>query len=89
MANIALTGSERVAMPGARVVAPADPTERLEVTILVRRRSGSEFHARAAQLAAKSLRHGMAPMPLIWRRCAPSPRRRDLWWCWNMRPGEP
>jgi kumamolisin len=52
MANIALTGSERVAMPGARVVAPADPTERLEVTVLVRRRSAAELHARAAQLAA-------------------------------------
>ena len=58
MANIKLTGSERVAMPGARVVAPADPTERLEVTVLVRRRAGAEFHARAAQLAAG---YGSAP----------------------------
>jgi kumamolisin len=52
MANIILKGSERAAMPGARVVAPADPTERLEVTVLVRRRAAEALHARAAQLAA-------------------------------------
>jgi kumamolisin len=52
MANITLKGSERVAMPGARVVAPSDPTERLEVTVLVRRRAAAALHARAAQLAA-------------------------------------
>ena len=59
MANFALTGSERVAMTGARVVAPADPTERLEVTVLVRRRAAADFHSRAAQLAA-----GNASAPL-------------------------
>src|SRR5271168_4500608 len=52
MANIFLKGSERVAMHGARAVAPADPTERLEVTVLVRRRAAAEFHALAAQIAA-------------------------------------
>jgi kumamolisin len=52
MANITLKGSGRVSMPGARVVAPADPTERLEVTMLVRRRAGEALHALAAQLAA-------------------------------------
>jgi kumamolisin len=52
MANITLKGSERAAMPGARVVAPAGPTERLEVTVLVRRRAAAAMHARAAQLAA-------------------------------------
>jgi kumamolisin len=51
MANVELTGSKRVAIPGARVVAPADPTERLEVSVLVRRRAASELRARAAQLA--------------------------------------
>src|ERR1700734_3717705 len=53
MANVELSGSERAAMPGARVVAPADPTERLEVTVLVGRRAASELRARAAQLAAR------------------------------------
>jgi kumamolisin len=52
MANSALTGSERIAMPGARVLAPADPTERLEVTVLVRRRAATELRALAARLAA-------------------------------------
>ena len=56
MANIVLKGSERVTMPGARVVAPADPTERLEVTVLVRRRAGDALRARAAQLAAGNAR---------------------------------
>src|SRR6202041_3976365 len=62
MANIALKGSERVAMPGARVLAPADPTERLEVTVLGRRRAGAELRARAAQIAA-----GKASLPYLTR----------------------
>src|SRR5580692_4625994 len=62
MANITLKGSERVAMPGARVLAPADPTERLEVTMLVRRRAGAELRARVAQLAA-----GKASQPFLTR----------------------
>ncbi len=62
MANIVLKGSERVAMSGARAVAPADPTERLEVTVLVRRRAAAEFHARAAQRAA-----GNASTPYLTR----------------------
>ncbi len=52
MASIPLKGSERVAMPGASVVAPADPTERLEVTVLVRRRAREELRGRVADLAA-------------------------------------
>ncbi|HEY2464026.1 MAG TPA: S53 family peptidase [Steroidobacteraceae bacterium] len=62
MANIALKGSERVAMAGARVLAPADPTERLEVTVLVRRRACEELQARAAQLSA-----GKAGTPYLTR----------------------
>jgi kumamolisin len=52
MANISLKGSERVALPGARVLAPADPAERLEVSLLIRRRALDEFVARVAALAA-------------------------------------
>ena len=52
MANIPLEGSERVVMPGARVLAPANPTERLEVTVLVRRRARDELRSRAAALAS-------------------------------------
>jgi kumamolisin len=62
VANFSLRGSERVAMSGASVLAPADPTERLEVTVLVRRRARAEFDARSAQLAA-----GKAGTPYLTR----------------------
>jgi len=52
MANSPLKGSERSALPGARVVAAADPTERLEVTVLVRRGAREEFAARVAAIAS-------------------------------------
>lgn len=57
MANISLKGSERAAMTGARIVAPADPSERLEVTVLVRRRAREEFRGRVAQIAAGEPAH--------------------------------
>ena len=38
MARRPLRGSERRPFPHARVVGPADPQERLEVTVLLRRR---------------------------------------------------
>ena len=52
MANIRLKGSERVDMPGARVLAASDPTERLEVTVLVRRRGREQLRGTVAELAA-------------------------------------
>ena len=52
MATIPLKGSERIPLAGARVVAPADPNERLEVTVLVRRRAREEFRGRVQQIAA-------------------------------------
>jgi kumamolisin len=52
MTNISLKGSERAAMRGARVLAPADPAERLEVTILVRRRARQDFAARVTACAS-------------------------------------
>lgn len=52
MADISLQGSERVLMPGARAMAPADPNERLEATVLVRRRAREEFRSNVAALAA-------------------------------------
>ncbi len=53
MASSPLAGSERQAMPGSRAVAKADPAERLEVTLLLRRRSAGAF----ARAAAKLHRH--------------------------------
>jgi len=52
MANISLRGSERRALAGARKVAPADPSERFEVTVLVRRQARQEFSTRVAKLCA-------------------------------------
>ncbi len=52
MAKIALKGSERVALAGARTVAPAEPTERMEASVIVRRRAGQELQNRAATLAS-------------------------------------
>ena len=52
MAKILLKGSERSPLPGARIVAPANPDERLEVSVLVRRRGHQAMQARVAQLAA-------------------------------------
>ncbi len=52
MAKILLRGSERSAVPGARIVAPANPSERLEVTVLVRRRAHQAMQSRVAELAA-------------------------------------
>jgi kumamolisin len=52
MASISLKGSDRAAVPGARLVAAADPAERLQVTVLVRRRARQDFAARVAALAS-------------------------------------
>jgi kumamolisin len=62
MANVSLKGSRRTAMPGARSLAPADPSERLEVTVLVRRRARQELAARVASIAS-----GRAPGPCMSR----------------------
>jgi kumamolisin len=76
MANIPLKGSERTAMRGARELAPTDPTERLEVTILVRRRARQDLAARVAACASSraessylsrdefAKRHGAEPADL-------------------------
>jgi kumamolisin len=50
MAKILLNGSERSAVAGARVVAPANPAERLEVSVLVRRRGAQAMQSRVASI---------------------------------------
>lgn len=52
MAKFSLVGSERQPVAGARSVASADPNERLEVSVLVRRSAGAAFGERVKQLAA-------------------------------------
>ena len=50
MANHVLKGSERHLLTGAKSVAKADPTERLEVTVLVRRRAADALRERVKKL---------------------------------------
>jgi kumamolisin len=52
MANIPLKGSERAAVPGARVLEPADPAERLEVSVMVRRRAAQRMRERIEVLSS-------------------------------------
>ena len=50
MATRPLKGSERRALPGSRSLGPADPHERLEVTVLVRRQARAALAERLARL---------------------------------------
>src|SRR5579871_2524187 len=52
MANVPLAGSERRVLPGARAVRPADPHERLEVSIILRARAREQLQARLRALHA-------------------------------------
>ena len=83
MAMRPLEGSDRSALPGARAVGDVDPAERLEVSVLVRRKDASGLETRVDVLrsgdksggclgrAAFAERFGADPGVL---RCAP-PRR--------------
>jgi kumamolisin len=48
-----LEGSERKPLPGARAIGKADPTERLEVSVLLRRRNADALKAHAQKLARR------------------------------------
>jgi kumamolisin len=52
MAKVTLKGSERTPVEGAQVLAPADPKERLEVSMIVRRGARTALQMRVAKLAA-------------------------------------
>jgi len=49
-------GSERAPLPGARAVGPADPNERIEVTVVLRRASGADATAAERVMSARSLK---------------------------------
>jgi kumamolisin len=51
MARRPLEGSERSPLPGSRALGPADPAERLEVTVVVRAANGQELRDRVQRLA--------------------------------------
>jgi kumamolisin len=52
MAKVTLKGSDRTALEGAHAVAPANPKESLEVSMIVRRGAGKALQTRVAKLAA-------------------------------------
>ena len=52
MARIPLKGSDRKPLPGSRTVGPADPAEKVQVSVLVRRRARQEFKDRVQRIAA-------------------------------------
>lgn len=52
MARIPLKGSDRKPLPGSRTIGPADPSERVQVSVLVRRRARQEFKDRVKRIAA-------------------------------------
>jgi len=51
MARFALKGSDKAPVPGARAVGQADPTERLEVSVILRHNAGDELRDRVQKLA--------------------------------------
>ena len=53
MTHHPLKGSERKALPGAKAVGKADPTERLEVSVLLRRRDGARLTEHVKKLAKR------------------------------------
>jgi kumamolisin len=59
MAKITLKGSERAAVSGARVLAPADPAERLEVSMIVRRSAPEALQSRVQGLASGDRSQGI------------------------------
>ena len=52
MARIPLKGSDRKPLPGSRTVGPADSSEPVQVSVLVRRRANHEFKDRVRRIAA-------------------------------------
>ena len=53
--RVELNGSARTALPGARSLGPADPNERIQVTVFLRRGEGKPFPA-VDELGARPLR---------------------------------
>ena len=52
MAHVPLPGSHRAALPGSRQVSPTDAAERMEVSVIVRRRAGAGMRSRVEAIAA-------------------------------------
>jgi kumamolisin len=52
MGRIPLKGSERAPLSGSRAMGPADPSERVEVSVLLRRRGRQDFQDRIRRIAS-------------------------------------
>src|ERR1700722_1624192 len=52
MARIPLKGSDRKPLPGSRTLGPADTSEQVRISVLVRRRARQEFKDRGQRIAA-------------------------------------
>ena len=50
-----LPGSERRPLPGAKIVGPADPKQRIEITLQVRRKPGSNLAEKVNEIASQPL----------------------------------
>ena len=82
MAKRPLSGSEREPFAGARAIGKADPNERLEVSILLRRRNADALKERANKMAAgersktrisrESFAQEFVPIPRILRQSGTS-----------------
>lgn len=64
MARRPLEGSERAPLPDSRALGPADPAERLEVTVVVRASDRQGLQQRMEEIARHASRGGQSPAPL-------------------------
>jgi len=53
--NVTLPGSDRRPLPGAKVVGAVDPEQRIEITLQVRRKPGSNLDAAVNKIASQPL----------------------------------
>jgi kumamolisin len=53
--RITLPDSKRLALPGAKVVGAVDPDQRIEITVQLRRKAGSDLDATVDRLASQGL----------------------------------
>ena len=53
--RVAISGSERAALPGAKVVGAVDPSQRIEITLQVRRKKSADLDATVSKIASQGL----------------------------------
>ena len=53
--RISIAGSERTPLPGAKVVGAVDPSQRIEITLQVRRKKGADLDSAVDKIASQGL----------------------------------